>query len=353
MAYLLVKIFLQTSFLFFFQRVKIFNRKSIPKRKPLILVANHPNALIDPLVVAYDIKRPVHFITRSSVFGNKWLDKFFAAVHMFPIYRPRDGRELMVKNAGIFKKCEKVLANNGCILIFGEGSHDLTRKIRQLKTGFARICLGTLENEDVEDVLIQSVGINYDNPTHAFSNIGVSFGKVISVKETIGNESDDAKKIQMLAELVRKNILDQAVHINDENYHEKLEEIKSRTSLHLIEQVKRIQLNPSDHKKQSKPLIQTVYTKIVYFSLLVNFWMTFAIWLKNKSRIKEPEFLLTFKFAVSAAFAVLNIALNLTIIALSPLGFDWILTYLQITILQFIFMKLPLFDSKLIKHYEK
>ena len=73
----------------YFRKFTVSGVDNIPKSGPVIFVANHPSALVDPLVIVTSIKRKVHSIAAVEFFGGKlmtWIlkNKFY----MIPVYRP-------------------------------------------------------------------------------------------------------------------------------------------------------------------------------------------------------------------------------------------------------------------------
>jgi hypothetical protein len=69
--------------------LKLFYRLSlsgegVPERGPVLLVANHPNSLLDPAMVAAVARRPVRFLAKAPLFGHPglgWLVKGAGALH--------------------------------------------------------------------------------------------------------------------------------------------------------------------------------------------------------------------------------------------------------------------------------
>ena len=52
LGYNIVKLWLRTGLFFYYGRMKVVGRGNIPKNKPIMLLANHQNALMDPLMIA-------------------------------------------------------------------------------------------------------------------------------------------------------------------------------------------------------------------------------------------------------------------------------------------------------------
>ena len=143
--YNIVKIYIRTGLFFFFKKIIVNDEDNIPKKGAVLLVSNHKNALLDPLLIATTTERNIHFLTRASAFKIRLVRWLLSTVNMLPIYRMRDGKETLAKNEEIFNQCYDILNNKKCLLIFPEGTHDIKRWVRPLSKGFIRITFGALK----------------------------------------------------------------------------------------------------------------------------------------------------------------------------------------------------------------
>lgn len=307
MMYNIVKTILKVGFLFFYKSVKIIGRDHIPKKGAVLFIPNHPNALIDPLLVAYKNPRVTSFLTRASVFGNPLVDRFFDSVNMLPIYRPRDGADKMHLNEAIFEKCETLLGQEKGLMIFAEGSHNNNKQVRPLKTGFARIALRTLDKfPEIEDIQIVPVGINYDNPTKAWSRASVYFGPPISVQDVISGLEEQKEKIQKLCAVTQKAMQPLSIHI-ESNYEENFNKLKNSaidlSDPYTSNSAVKTQKFP---KKQKNNLLSLMSKLIYYASILLNL-IPFLIWSWMKPKVADEEFQSTFKFAICMTILPLNL----------------------------------------------
>lgn len=114
----------------------------VPKVGPVLLVANHPNSLMDPALVAAVAGRPVRFLAKAPLFKDPlvgWLVRGSGAI---PVYRRADDEGEVAKNEDAFRAAYAALAEGAAVAIFPEGLSHSEPSLAPLKTGAARIALG-------------------------------------------------------------------------------------------------------------------------------------------------------------------------------------------------------------------
>ncbi|MDA8594925.1 1-acyl-sn-glycerol-3-phosphate acyltransferase [Flavobacteriaceae bacterium] len=323
--YYLVKHFLQFGFFFYYKRVRLVGLENIPKKGAVLFIPNHPNALIDPLLVAYRNPRSTYFLTRSSVFKGGVLNKFFASVHMFPIYRPRDGKEKMHLNEAIFKKCEYILSKEKSLVVFAEGSHNINKKVRPLKTGFARIALRTFQAyPELEDIKIIPVGMNYNHPTKAWSKASVFFGPALSAKSIISGLESELDQINALCKKTQEAMLPWSIHI-EKNYSENYQKL-TNSNIDLTDPIAGNQAI-KDQIFPSKKSHKSVLSSLIYgLAILLNL-IPFLIWKRARKGIKDDEFISTFRFGICMTLVPINLIICILIFGWLYLGL-WVLSFL-------------------------
>jgi 1-acyl-sn-glycerol-3-phosphate acyltransferase len=126
--------------------LKVFYRLEIsggrvPKDGPVLLVANHPNSLLDPAMVAAVARRPVRFLAKAPLFetpGIGWLVKGAGAI---PVYRRQDDPASIAQNDDTFRAVWAALGEGAAVGIFPEGTSHSEPSLVPIKTGAARIAL--------------------------------------------------------------------------------------------------------------------------------------------------------------------------------------------------------------------
>ncbi len=202
----------------FFRSITIRNRELIPKKGPLMVLANHPSTFMDPIIIATFLNRQVFFLAKGELFKSKFAKWLLPKFNMIPVYRKQDDPNQMSKNQDTFKKCFEHFEKDGVILMFPEGISITERKLRPIKTGASRIVLGAEARNNFQlGIHIITVGLNYDNP-HKFNrdlfiNIDEPI-KAIDYKDQYA--LDNFRAAEKLTEEIRSRLEKSVIAIEDE-----------------------------------------------------------------------------------------------------------------------------------------
>ncbi len=190
LLYRIVQPIIQLAFFFFYRSIWVNNKELFKSKGPLLLTVNHPNALIDAIVLAVYFKQPIHFLTRGDAFNTPLKRWCLSKLNMIPIYRLRDGIENLHLNGYAFNKSKEVLKNKGIVLIFIEGICKHTHQLQPFKKGAARIALNCW-NENIP-VKIMPITIQYSSLLEPIKQIHICLNKIVT-KEELTQTNDDAK----------------------------------------------------------------------------------------------------------------------------------------------------------------
>jgi 1-acyl-sn-glycerol-3-phosphate acyltransferase len=145
----------------FFRRIEVVGAERVPSRGPLVVVANHGNGLIDPVLLLAALPRPVRFLGKSTLWRNPALRPFLALAGVIPVFRRHDPGVDPSRNVETFARCREALARGDAVALFPEGLSHGEPALQPLKTGAARITLGAAA-EGVGAVAILPVGLSFD-----------------------------------------------------------------------------------------------------------------------------------------------------------------------------------------------
>lgn len=166
----------------YFRRIEVAGLEHVPRDSPVIFVLNHPNALVDPCFLLCLTPRRVSFLAKAPLFRMPVLGYLVRALDSLPVYRSQDEGADTSKNLETFALARKLLARGGTLAICPEGvSHDEPR-LKPLKTGAARIALGTVSSGDSLNLKIVPAGLYYTAKTTFRSAALLYFGEPIDVE---------------------------------------------------------------------------------------------------------------------------------------------------------------------------
>lgn len=203
MVYGLMRILVRICTAVFFKRIVVSGREKLPHGGPTIIVANHPNTLMDPLLIAAEVKQRIGFVANAGIFSNRTIAAIFRYFHVIPIYRKKDvapGEK--PDNTQAFAQCHAYLAQGGAFLIFPEGSSHYEINLREIKTGTARIALSY---NGPGELRIAPIALDYSDAIQFRSMVRVTAGKPILVSAyRDAYRRNEADAIEALTADIRK-----------------------------------------------------------------------------------------------------------------------------------------------------
>jgi 1-acyl-sn-glycerol-3-phosphate acyltransferase len=292
--YYFLRTYTQIGFFFYFKKILTYGQENIPRKRAVFFVSNHPNALIDPLLIATTDKRITYYFTRSGVFKNKLVEKLLYSVNMLPVYRMSDGINTLQNNEKVFAYAFDRLNEQFALLIFAEGSHSLKRRVRPLSKGFTRIIFGALDRYPGLEIDIVPVGINYSDPTRFGSSVAIFYGKPIHANpywQTNDKNKGTAELVKRTSEALKEIVC----HIGtDENYEAILQNTKKEAFLDPVtfnQSISTLETGEGiSQPEESFNLLQKIVSMNSFLPLLV--------WRYFEEQIHEKEFIATYKFTL-------------------------------------------------------
>jgi 1-acyl-sn-glycerol-3-phosphate acyltransferase len=205
----------------FFRRIELVNAQVLPAKSGLIFVSNHPNALIDPALVFVALPRRIAFLAKSTLFKIPLFGFLIRVIGALPLYRQQDTGADVSKNQETFAIVRELLKSGGAIAMFPEGVSHNSPKLLPLKTGAARIALGTVsvgKNPASLDLKIVPVGLFYTSKTTFRSEALLHFGEPLAVLpvelEADGQPPKDA--VRDLTRVIERSLLEVTVNAESE-----------------------------------------------------------------------------------------------------------------------------------------
>lgn len=188
-------------------------RERIPLRGPLLVVSNHPNALVDALVVATAVPQRVLLTAKATLFEHPLLAPLLQAVGVVPLRRMKDelsaakgARVSAERNTDSFRAVTEALRRGGTVLVFPEGiSHDQPA-LAPLKTGAARMALAA-RDAGVPGIRVLPIGLIFEHKERPRSRILLRVGQPIELDAwTTRSGTSDAARLTGDLELALRQV---------------------------------------------------------------------------------------------------------------------------------------------------
>ena len=206
---------------FLFRDVAVRDAGRVPDTGPVLLCVNHPNNLIDSLLVGAVLPRKVHYLATAGLFRNTLLAGFLTRAGAIPVYRRDDDPHRGDRNTATFVACREALDAGKVLAIYPEGSTHAEARVQRIKTGAARIALdyerapappgGTPR----PPLAVVPVGLSFESRKSFGGRVLVAFGEVVPLRPHVAQaEKDAVAAVQTLTEAIQTAMETQVVHVD-------------------------------------------------------------------------------------------------------------------------------------------
>jgi glycerol-3-phosphate O-acyltransferase/dihydroxyacetone phosphate acyltransferase len=179
-AYRILRWLLRLAMRVFFRQIEVVGLEHVAGSGPIIFAGNHPNSLIDPILIITTCGRVVHFAAKDTLFSTRIMRALLRGLGAVPLARRTDHGGGPVDNDAAFTAMFDTLIAGRTIGIFPEGlSHDASQLAR-FKTGTARLALGAAQRG--APVVIVPCGLTFVSPRRFRSRALVQYGAPITLR---------------------------------------------------------------------------------------------------------------------------------------------------------------------------
>ncbi len=206
--------FLRLIVLTFFREIVIKGQDNLPHSGPVIFTPNHPNALIDPLLLLYlPPQYRIRFVAKAPLFKIPLLGWLMRQIGAIPVVRRLDVKG-NVDYETFFASCVGTLAAGESIAIFPEGRSLPQPYMTSLRTGAARLFF--LACEKGLDVNIVPVGLNYERGSVFRTPVVVSVASPLDTSAYVEkHESDPNNAVRELTDEISQTLNEHVFQTGD------------------------------------------------------------------------------------------------------------------------------------------
>lgn len=201
----------------FYGQIEATGLEHLDPAQPTIIACNHPNSIVDPLLLGMFEERQIAFCARDGLFKIPVFGSVLRSVGAIPIRRKSEHAG-GADNQDAFAAARDVLDGGGVMAIFPEGKTHGHLRIEPVKTGVARIALGTKLAASSAGLRIVPVGVTY-LVRHAFrSDVHIAFGEPIVVNRgsallNADKAIDHPDNVRALTDRIGEALRNLSVHI--------------------------------------------------------------------------------------------------------------------------------------------
>ena len=189
-----------------FRRVEVAGMERYPRGRPVLLVANHFNGFVDPVLIATVLGRLPRFIAKAGLQKIPIAGLVLRSAGVVFVHR-REDKDGAESNEDAFVDCHRALAKRDVVAIFPEGTTHDRAQIDPIKTGAARIALGA-RAAGATDLAIVPVGLTFPDKVALRSSALVEFGVPIDLDVVAPGAvtADEPDAVRQLTALIDRGL---------------------------------------------------------------------------------------------------------------------------------------------------
>src|SRR5438874_2156085 len=188
MIYALLRAAAGVALRWFYSDVQVEGGERVPRGRALLLVVNHPNALVDALVVGWLLPRRMMITAKATLFDNPFAAAVLSWLGVLPLRRASDERARPSgkdrrRNEATFRAVHDAFRRGGAVLIFPEGRTHDEPALAPLKTGAARMALSARRDAGVQGLVIVPIGLSFERKNAPRTRVHAHVGESIAVDD--------------------------------------------------------------------------------------------------------------------------------------------------------------------------
>ena len=212
---------------FYYPRIEVTGADNIPQSGPILLAANHPNSLIDPVLLGIAARRPMRLMAKAPLFDIPLAGKLLRALGMIPAYRGSDDRAQVKRNHESLAAAAQQIAAGHAMGIFPEGkSHD-DHQLSLVRSGAARLAFHALA-AGATGLKIIPVGLHYEQKERFRSAVWIKVGAPVDAADWLAqNGGDEHLAMRTLTAELNTRLKSVVLHLDEVAWQPLLEQVEA------------------------------------------------------------------------------------------------------------------------------
>jgi 1-acyl-sn-glycerol-3-phosphate acyltransferase len=209
----------------YFPRREITGGDRIPQSGPVLLCSNHPNSLVDPIVIGITSQRPVRFLAKDPLFSIPLLGRLLYALGMIPAFRGQDDLRQVRRNIESLEVGSNVLCQGSAMGVFPEGKATDETQVEMVRSGASRMAMKAVV-DGAQGLQIVVLGLNYEQKDRFRSSVWVQVAEPIDASEWLQqHEGDERKAMRALTPELEARLKQVVVHLDELEWEPLLEDL--------------------------------------------------------------------------------------------------------------------------------
>ncbi len=189
-----------------YARIEVLGRDKIPDTGSVLLCVNHANSLLDGVIVQAALSRTLRPVARKRLFALPFTGHILSLIKAVPVHSRAYGER--GENRDGFERFYELMEEGELVVIFPEGHSHGMPGLFPLKTGAARMALGSLQRLGRAPLVIPA-GITYSAQSKFRRSALLQFGEPIRIDQLPeGEDCQIAALTERLQQRMRELIVD-------------------------------------------------------------------------------------------------------------------------------------------------